>query len=536
MPRLPPYVPPVPSSTAAESSRPGAVSRPSGLTREALGRHGGVGAAGDFAARQGRPMTLGVERGPARGGAFRPLSLGTRPQPPLLRRGQTHAEPPGAGGAPGAATAPKSLVQARAAWLEAAKTYPLARGILQPLTITGRLLDGEDNVMCGNLRVLEHPELHEKWMVTEYDPRTQSTAKCRRWGLSDQGTFACVLEWLPFHERSLSEEDRQQERQRKLLPGERRDRATEAAELEAEVIREVQTATLLNRDLEVHAFFRTADGRLVAIMTDFPEEASYLSTKLAGPQRSAMAYRFFAEAATRLHQDLHRKGLVHGDFKPANVMMTAAGSYTLIDFEATRPLAHDGLVPAAECLEPTFAPPEFTATGRMGKAGDLWALGRSMVHLAAYGELADRSASIQDERALERTQQKFLRVERDFARALQTGSFEGLRAQVAASENPRGTFDELRQRHDYLGYLAPLAESLPEIFELTMRSLLARDPVVRRDALEARSLGQQMLGRHAAAIARSREVEQRVLRSSASLEMVEPTLRQIAEEERFVAG
>lgn len=502
----------------------------SGLSREALARHGGM----LTSTGQARPATTDFSRMPSRtaqkAAAFRPRSL----------RAAAVPKPPhqvGQAGARGVEAAPQSLVQARAAWLEVARTMPTATGVLRPQAAQGSLEAGEANVVRDNLRLLSLPEAGERWLVTEYDPRAESQAKRRRWAISDAGTFACCLEFLPFHERGLDERALHVERTRKLGPQEAQSRAAEVREHEAEVIQEVQTAALLNRDLEVHAFFRTEDGRLVAIMTDFPEEVSYLSRKLTGAQREAMAYRLFGEVALRLHQDLHRKGLVHGDIKPANIMMTAAGTYTLIDFEHTRPVAADGLVAAEGCLQATFAPPEYHATERMGKAGDMWALGVSFAHMFFFANVEEVLSKVENNpRMHRRLSQAYERVWPQFAQALEQGAFEPHRQALAQAADPAAAvaaLAALTRSVPYLAALQPLATATPEIFHFAIGSLLARDPELRKDARAARELGQSLLAQHQARIEANRSAEQQVLQTSASLEMVAPVLRTIADEEAF---
>ncbi len=82
-------------------------------------------------------------------------------------------------------------------------------------------------------------------------------------------------------------------------------------------------------------------------------------------------------ATLRVLADLHDAGFLHGDIKPAHLRWTPHGICVLdLGAAVVRSLDARGLTPA-------FAPPEVRAGGRPGVASDLYALGRTVVAIAA---------------------------------------------------------------------------------------------------------------------------------------------------------
>jgi hypothetical protein len=79
---------------------------------------------------------------------------------------------------------------------------------------------------------------------------------------------------------------------------------------------------------------------------------------------------------------LHRQGLVHRDIKPANILVRSTDQIDLavIDFGIACPV--DEPHPVAQ-PNPAYQPPEAVLLGRVGKAGDWWALGMTLLELAA---------------------------------------------------------------------------------------------------------------------------------------------------------
>lgn len=93
---------------------------------------------------------------------------------------------------------------------------------------------------------------------------------------------------------------------------------------------------------------------------------------------------------------LHRRGLVHGDVSPANIVVTPQGVPVLVDI-----VGHDG----AEVGHLGYSPPEVLAGSGPSTAGDVWSFARTLAwsagedpaaHAALAPALADDPASRPD--------------------------------------------------------------------------------------------------------------------------------------------
>lgn len=88
-----------------------------------------------------------------------------------------------------------------------------------------------------------------------------------------------------------------------------------------------------------------------------------------------------ASRATQLLEALgavHEAGMVHGDIKPDNVLVTAAGEVALIDFGTVRSDADLGRTVTSMSFTPGYAPPELMQAVRVREAGpwsDLYSWG-----------------------------------------------------------------------------------------------------------------------------------------------------------------
>ncbi|MEU6464502.1 protein kinase [Streptomyces sp. NPDC046976] len=113
-----------------------------------------------------------------------------------------------------------------------------------------------------------------------------------------------------------------------------------------------------------------------------------LSALLAAEPRPAAGPALLAQIAKGLGQ-LHRAGWVHGDLKPANVLLMADGSARLADFNMAAELeGTHGYTPAFST--PDYTPPEllWAEIGERGRpirpSADIWAFG-VLAHLLLTG-------------------------------------------------------------------------------------------------------------------------------------------------------
>lgn len=121
-----------------------------------------------------------------------------------------------------------------------------------------------------------------------------------------------------------------------------------------------------------------------------PPEAELVSLTAAdllatpGTLPAPLLERLWADAAEALRW-LHAQGIVHGDIKPANLLLSAGGHATLADFglariqeEASRPVGYEPTLPdLREAIRgtPEYLAPELLRGGAPTPAADLYALG-----------------------------------------------------------------------------------------------------------------------------------------------------------------
>jgi serine/threonine-protein kinase len=77
---------------------------------------------------------------------------------------------------------------------------------------------------------------------------------------------------------------------------------------------------------------------------------------------------------------LHREGIVHGDIKPANIMLKRAGNAKIVDIGSAFEMGH---APARRTCTPNYAPPEVLEGGEATPRSDLASLGYVLVEMLA---------------------------------------------------------------------------------------------------------------------------------------------------------
>jgi serine/threonine-protein kinase len=75
---------------------------------------------------------------------------------------------------------------------------------------------------------------------------------------------------------------------------------------------------------------------------------------------------------------LHREGIVHGDLKPANIMIKRTGAAKIIDIGSALDLGHAA---RRRMWSPTYAPPEMLQGGQNTPQADLCSLGYVLVEM-----------------------------------------------------------------------------------------------------------------------------------------------------------
>jgi serine/threonine-protein kinase len=167
----------------------------------------------------------------------------------------------------------------------------------------------------------------------------------------------------------------------------------DGSEVALKVARSVCSAASLEREEEALATIRhpgvvrvlgrahTDDGRSVGVL-ELVEGESLAACLARGALPVGPALRVARGIAEALAA-AHGSGVVHGDLKPANVMLRADGSVVLLDFgAAASPVT--GVVAGGIAGTPAYLSPEQVDGAAASAASDVFALG-VMVHEALCG-------------------------------------------------------------------------------------------------------------------------------------------------------
>lgn len=103
------------------------------------------------------------------------------------------------------------------------------------------------------------------------------------------------------------------------------------------------------------------------------------------------------EAACQLTV-LHRGGLLHGDIKPANIILRSSGGVTLVDLGLATPWKEGGVTP--EGLTPRYAAPELMHGGAITVRAEIYSLGFILTELIEFAGEQLESAKAERLRAI----------------------------------------------------------------------------------------------------------------------------------------
>ncbi len=119
-------------------------------------------------------------------------------------------------------------------------------------------------------------------------------------------------------------------------------------------------------------------GPLFQVLVMEAIEGETLEAYLRRCQRISLdeAIRWWVELSGTL-QAVHQAGWIHGDIKPANLIVRPNGQLALVDFDAALRV---GELATAGCGSVGYMAPEQRQRDRVGAATDWFALGRTLVH------------------------------------------------------------------------------------------------------------------------------------------------------------
>ncbi|MGH3243887.1 MAG: serine/threonine-protein kinase, partial [Spirillospora sp.] len=133
------------------------------------------------------------------------------------------------------------------------------------------------------------------------------------------------------------------------------------------------TARVLDSDVE---------GDSPYIVSEYIEGPPLSKVLLAaGPRRGAELDRLAIGTMTALAA-IHQAGVVHRDFKPANVLVAPDGP-RVIDFGIARALDATGTMSSTAIGTPAYMAPEQISGARVGPAADVFSWGATMVYAAS---------------------------------------------------------------------------------------------------------------------------------------------------------
>lgn len=157
--------------------------------------------------------------------------------------------------------------------------------------------------------------------------------------------------------------------------------------------REVALAQRVARFCTAPVLHADLTGDRPYIVSEFvPGPSLRTLVQTEGPRRGAALERLAISTATALAA-IHRAGILHRDFKPANVLMGPEGP-VVIDFGVARSLDAPGVTATGTTLgTPSYLAPEQLRGGEASSASDVFAWGVTMV-FAATGAPAFGQGSI----------------------------------------------------------------------------------------------------------------------------------------------
>ncbi|WP_344056151.1 serine/threonine-protein kinase, partial [Sphaerisporangium rubeum] len=159
-------------------------------------------------------------------------------------------------------------------------------------------------------------------------------------------------------------------------------RLSDDGDARARFLREVEVARRVARFCTAPVLHADVEGDRPYIVSEYvPGPSLRLLVDREGPRRGAALDRVAVSTATALAA-IHSAGVLHRDFKPANVLMGPEGP-VVIDFGVARALDTPGATLTADTIgTPSYLAPEQLGGGPLTSAVDVFAWGVTMVYAA----------------------------------------------------------------------------------------------------------------------------------------------------------
>jgi len=139
---------------------------------------------------------------------------------------------------------------------------------------------------------------------------------------------------------------------------------------------------------KVLRFGRLPEGQRPYLVRELVEGRSLLSLLEDGSLHATSALNVLEQVTDQL-TGLHRAGLLHGDIKPANIIVSSDGTSTLVDLGLAAPWREGGTRP--EGLTPRYAAPELFAGRSLTVRAEIFAVGATLADVleAVRGDLLE---------------------------------------------------------------------------------------------------------------------------------------------------